>query len=631
MGTAKDILTMHLTDSTFSNRPIPLEQLNLQLADLVIEFDQNGRIWHSSQPITSQENEKIFDILDHLEIEVLKEKMNLTLKTDSPVTVEMGIHWSSEFKWFSGSLILFNPELKHYLLVLRDSSKSLYNKLALNNLLDSSHEGYIFLKAKNPSQPFWFEKSESFWNNPFFDQTISDLNTAFLEMWGWTREEAFDRNLGVLLADDNWLSTQMWQKLLKKGTLEGECTVDHPKSTRILRYEFHSMYDQLGRFIGHFGVWHDVTKQRITERHHHLLATLVQSSQVAIFSLDLQYNIVTWNRGALLMYGYSEAEASHMSIWDLFAIEASSLKRIWEDKGRLQQVEAKHIKRNGELIDVSMNASIVMDSKNQSQTGWAIVCTDVTRQKQMEHELIEAKREAERANKAKSLFLANMSHELRTPLNAIIGYSELLLEESELLAPRTRLDITNIGKAGAHLLQMINHTLDLVKIESGKMDIDIEEISWDDLLEPLRASIMPLAQKNQNTILFEFEDPLPGFYSDCTRLRQILLNLLSNACKYTECGQVSLAIKTLENGIVFTVSDTGIGIPHDRLSRIFGEFEQAQKQDAKIYGGTGLGLSLSKNLAELLGGGISVESAVGQGSIFRMHLPNLLSQIGKNS
>ncbi|OQY52685.1 MAG: response regulator [Candidatus Parabeggiatoa sp. nov. 2] len=245
-------------------------------------------------------------------------------------------------------------------------------------------------------------------------------------------------------------------------------------------------------------------------------------------------------------------------------------------------------------------------------------------------ELIHAKEKAETANVTKSQFIANMSHELRTPLNAIIGYSEMLQEDAIDMGEEDFVaDLDKIQTAGKHLLGLINDVLDISKIEAGKMEIYTEPFDLLSLLDEVVTTVQPLMKKQNNTLRIQGAENLDEMYADLTKVRQALLNLLSNAAKFTKNGVITLVVKPCENEAVsgkcdwieLSVSDTGIGMNEAQIQNLFQAFTQADPTTTRKYGGTGLGLVITKRFTEMMGGTISVESELGQGSTFRIRLP----------
>lgn len=258
-------------------------------------------------------------------------------------------------------------------------------------------------------------------------------------------------------------------------------------------------------------------------------------------------------------------------------------------------------------------------------TGAIALLRDVTEQWYAD-EMRVARDAAEATSRARSNFLANMSHELRTPLNAVIGYSELISEDAAAAGWDTAVaDLSRINSAGRHLLQIVNDLLDIAKADAGRLNCDIEVVEVGPLLEAVLADVRPLATAARNDLEMIVAPGVDSVLTDAMRLRQILLNLLRNACKFTNGGTVTLDVHPADlddrSWIAFVVKDTGIGIPAQRIGQLFQDFVQLDDSSARQYGGTGLGLSLSRRLCDVLGGRIDVTSQPGVGSTFSVWIP----------
>ena len=249
-------------------------------------------------------------------------------------------------------------------------------------------------------------------------------------------------------------------------------------------------------------------------------------------------------------------------------------------------------------------------------------------------ELLESQKAAEAANEAKSTFLANMSHELRTPLNAIIGYSEMLIEDAEDENEDFIPDLDKINNSGKHLLGLINDILDLSKVESGKMELFIEEFDLRKITEEVEATIKPLVEKNGNKLVVEYKTDVEKISADLTKMRQILLNLLSNSAKFTKDGTITISVvssKVKEYAVDINISDTGIGMTPDQVDKVFKPFTQADEKTTRKFGGTGLGLTITKMFAEMMGGEINLKSKEGKGTTFTVTIPTKVSDPKKQN
>lgn len=356
------------------------------------------------------------------------------------------------------------------------------------------------------------------------------------------------------------------------------------------------------------------------------LRTIVTGAPLGIFAIDREGIFTLADGKNLALLGISSDQITGISIFDEGV------------RAALPQFTANHARAiEGEsfttLLEIAglifeTRFSPLRDAKGQI-TGIIGVSTDITERKRAEDNLHAAKESAEAANHAKSVFLANMSHELRTPLNAIIGYSELMQEECEEQGYDDLIsDLQKIQTAGHHLLALINDVLDLSKIEAGKIDLLGEQVDIAKVIGEVIAAVRPLVDKNQNTLKQSITPGVTTMFIDQMRLRQILFNLLSNAAKFTENGVLSISVQPetsdQQDWIVFTVSDTGIGMTETQIARLFQDFTQADPSTTRRYGGTGLGLAISKRFSEVMGGRINVISEPSKGSSFIVKLPKTM-------
>jgi PAS domain S-box-containing protein len=358
---------------------------------------------------------------------------------------------------------------------------------------------------------------------------------------------------------------------------------------------------------------------------------IIRSMADTLIVLDAQGLIRTVNRALLELVEYEERELIGKPLAEI-CLEMASLSGGNElhRLGGMRDVETAYFTRHGERIPMSFSGASMRNAQGVLM-GVVCVASDITQRKQAEEALHEAKEAAEQANKTKSMFLANMSHELRTPLNAILGYSEMLQEEAQDLGQDDFVpDLKKIHGAGKHLLSLINDVLDLSKIEAGKMTVYLETFDVRAMVEDVVSTIQPLVEKNSNALIASCSPAVASMHADVTKVRQGLFNLLSNACKFTQEGRITLKVaRDSRDGVEwlrFSVSDTGIGMTPEQIGKLFQAFSQADASTTRKYGGTGLGLAISRKFCQLMGGDITVESAPGEGTTFSIHLPAVVRE-----
>jgi PAS domain S-box-containing protein len=344
---------------------------------------------------------------------------------------------------------------------------------------------------------------------------------------------------------------------------------------------------------------------------------VIENSPAAIVLLDMQANVSGWNPAAERLFGYTEAEAIGRNIDDLVARSAElhdEAVRYSEKALQEKQVHilARRTRKDGSLVDVDVSGLPV--NVDGRYVGFIAIYHDVT-------ELQRARQVAEQANQAKSTFLANMSHELRTPLNAIIGFTRIVRRKGEDLLPDKQLEnLDKVLVSAEHLLSLINSVLDISKIEAGRIEVKPATFDFPPLVREVLDTSQPLMREGVQ-LKADLQDDLPPLNTDEEKVRQILLNLMSNAAKFTRRGEIVLAARRDGELLRVDVADTGIGVPPDAVERIFEEFQQADSSTTREYGGTGLGLSISRSLARLLGGDLTACSVEGEGSTFSLSLP----------
>ncbi len=364
---------------------------------------------------------------------------------------------------------------------------------------------------------------------------------------------------------------------------------------------------------------HNARLFREVQRQKQYSDALVETSPVAIATMDLAGAVVGWNPGAERLFGYPPAEALGRRMEELVATPElrdeirANIRQTLEGGG--VRAISRRARKDGTLVDVEISSMpVVVDGVRVGMIG---IYHDIT-------ELLRARRDAEAANEAKSAFLATMSHEIRTPMNAVIGMTGLLLNTELTETQREYAEI--VRQSGDALLTVINDILDFSKIEAGKLELESQPFDLRECVEGALDLIAARAAEKGLDLAYLIAEGTPAaIVGDVTRLRQILLNLLSNAVKFTERGEIVLTVSArplagpgATHELAFSVRDTGIGIPPDRVDRLFQSFSQVDASTTRRYGGTGLGLAISRRLTELMGGRIEVTSEVGVGTEFRV-------------
>ena len=396
-----------------------------------------------------------------------------------------------------------------------------------------------------------------------------------------------------------------------------------------LRNELATLGRQVGQFLAR-------NRTEAALRTSEALKTAIMETALdCMVVVDAETRIREFNPAAETTFGWDHETACGTPLGELilpadflvgYLRKFTAFLREGEVSAVNKHVEAEAVRANGEHFPVEIS---VTPLKAGDEELFATYMRDITERKRAEREIADARDAAEDANKAKSQFIASMSHELRTPLSAIIGYSEMLQEEMEDVGDEAAGFAKDMGKIESnarHLLGLINDVLDLSKIESGKMEVFAEAFDVAELMQEVAATTTTLVEKKGNVLDLNLGADLGSAHSDVVKIKQMLLNLLSNSAKFTEGGRIRLsggrrAVPGASDMLVFEVSDTGIGMTPGQLDKLFQAFVQAESSTSRRFGGTGLGLSISRRLAEMLGGTIEVTSTYGQGSRFVLTVP----------
>jgi len=459
---------------------------------------------------------------------------------------------------------------------------------------------------------------------------FSLLNLAWTQILGWSLEESLERSLLDFVPQaDRARFEETWalvlDKSVRKGRQQFRCTVKGG-GLRWLEMHARAQRNDEGVVTAVSGTLSDVTERRRIEQILHRMQdqyrAVVESVRDVVFQTDADGNWFFLNPAWRDQTGWDADECLGRDARDFFHEDDVAAGRLFDPllsgDSRSVQAEVRLMHEDGTWNWAELRARQSVDELGLTGTTGTIA--DISERKATEVELQRATERAEAANRAKSAFLANMSHEIRTPMTAILGYAELLRDTTLPDAERAEF-VDIVCRNGNHLLNLINDVLDLSKVEAGRMDVQTVECDPSEVVGDVVTLMRQRARDKGIAFVVRWNGPIPErIQTDPARLRQILVNLLGNAIKFTEIGEVTLDVSCREiqdkPRMVFAVADTGPGISKEGTSRLFQAFYQADASATRRFGGTGLGLAISKRFSEMLGGDIKVEAALGSGSTF---------------
>jgi len=480
---------------------------------------------------------------------------------------------------------------------------------------------------------------DTIWNVDL-DFNILYISPQIFEISGYIAEELIGKNLYKLLNPDKHDFLKETIKQIRDGKLSSNSftfEIQHKSGKTVyIENNVNPTFNNLGTLIGYYGISRDITSRRLAEisleKSQNNLKALVSSLEDIVLIVNENYifeDAMTSNETKLFV---PKEQIIGSTISDVFGksefseMFESIINEIFET-GETKVIEYPSIV-TGDETWFSSKITLLKQEKSAKRKV-SIMVSDITKRKKAEIALIKAKEEADKANKAKSEFLANMSHEIRTPMNAILGFAELLSDN--VIEPKQKEYLSGIITGGKNLLNIINDILDLSKIEAGRIDIKYEPVNPFELVNELQQIFFAKINEKGLSFKININPVLPkGLILDEIRIRQVLLNLLGNALKFTHSGSILLNIDVLNFqertsmlDLVFEVSDTGIGIPENQIDIIFEAFRQREGQSNRKYGGTGLGLTITKKLVNMMNGEIVVDSKVGFGSSFKVYLKDI--------
>ena len=458
--------------------------------------------------------------------------------------------------------------------------------------------------------------------------TITSWNRAAERIFGYSEAEAIGQSIRLIIPPERYAEEDDVLRQIAAGqTVDHFDTVRRPKNGEMVSVSLtiSPLRMASGQIIGASTIARDITEHKRLERDARWLAAIVESSDDAIISKDLDGVVTSWNRAAHRMFGYTAPEMIGRSVrvlipLDLHGEEDEVLARIRRGEP-VEHYETVRRRKDGTLFPISLSVS-PLRAADGTVVGASKIARDISEQRDAENERLRLLRMAQEASQLKDEFLATLSHELRTPLNAILGYTRMM--QSALLSPKKQEKaLETVARNATSLTQIVEDVLDVSRIISGKVRMNIQAVELPEIIREALDTVRPAAEA-KGVHIETFVDPDATVVSgDPERLQQVMWNLLSNAVKFTGSGgRIEVRLARVDSHVHVTVRDTGIGIPSEFLPHVFERFRQADPGVNREHGGLGLGLAITRHLVELQGGLISASSeGAGKGATFRIELP----------
>jgi PAS domain S-box-containing protein len=462
------------------------------------------------------------------------------------------------------------------------------------------------------------------------NERIVAWNPMAEKMLGMSKKDLFNQHVSILYPTQEWTRLRS-MNIRHKGMLSNIATkvIRKDKTLLDVNASISVLKNSKGKIMGSICILYDMTPQKKAESQllesENKLRIILDNSAAAITMTDEKEQIISWNKFTEKLFGMTPKDLLNRPVSSLYppdewkAIRSLNIRQ----SGYKHHLETKAIRKDGSIIDVDLSVNVLKDLAGKV-VGSVGMLQDITESKRNKELIVQAKLAAEEANNAKSVFLAKMSHEVRTPMNAIIGMIDLTLDTQLTAEQKDNLIVAK--DAADNLLSLINDILDLSRAQAGKVVIEEIEINVPDIVKNVCKGLMVLARNKGVDVVWSIDPDIPrNLLGDPVRLRQVLLNLVNNAIKFSHKGQVHVYVKkkaltAKDCQVVFEVIDTGIGISPKNLPHIFDVFTDAHNTTARRYGGTGLGLAICKKIVEMMGGSFEVESTEGVGSTFRFNI-----------